>query len=345
MMKKNNLSKILLACGAACICALASGPVHAVMIAWSPVGNPGNANDPATGSNYGAVGYAYNIGTKDVTNSQYAEFLNTKDPSGANLLGLWNSSMAGVTFGGISFNGGNLPGSRYVLTAGSQDHPVNFETWYDTIRFANWLNNGQGSGDTESGAYTLLHDGSPTPTPTPSNGLSITRNAGATVFLPSENEWYKAAYYDPRTTAQGGPLADSHYWLYGTSSSSTPIASGPTALANHANYSNAVGNLTDVGAYTGTTSPYGALDMAGNVFQWNEALISGSFRGVRGGAFIFVGAPALQSSNRGNLTPTFENLNIGFRVSSTIPEPSTAVLAALGLAGLMLVARRRFMRR
>ena len=36
-------------------------------------------------------------------------------------------------------------------------------------------------------------------------------------------------------------------------------------------YNNVVGNLTDVGAYTGTTSPYGEFDMGGNVYQWNEA--------------------------------------------------------------------------
>jgi hypothetical protein len=69
----------------------------AVTIQWSPVGNGGNANDPATGNLYGGVGYNYNIGTYDVTNSQYAEFLNTKDPSGANTLGLWNSGMADAT--------------------------------------------------------------------------------------------------------------------------------------------------------------------------------------------------------------------------------------------------------
>lgn len=58
----------------------------------------------------------------------------------------------------------------------------------------------------------------------------------------------------------------------------------------------------DVGAYTGTTSPYGEFDMGGNVFQWNEALISGSFRGLRGGSFVS-NSDVLQSSNRSNLYP------------------------------------------
>ncbi len=66
----------------------------AVTIAWSPVGNPGNAADPATGSLYGAVPYSYNIGTYDVTNSQYVEFLNSNDPTGADPLGLYNSNMS-----------------------------------------------------------------------------------------------------------------------------------------------------------------------------------------------------------------------------------------------------------
>ncbi len=176
-------------------------------------------------------------------------------------------------------------------------------------------------------------------TPTPSNANTITREAGATIFLPSEDEWYKAAYYDPRTTAQGGPPSDSHYWLYGTSSSSTPNASGPTATPNSANYNGVVGNLTDVGAYTGTTSPYGAFDMAGNVFQWNEALISGSFRGLRGGSFN-ISSTLLASSSRYYFDPTSGLYNIGFRVAS-VPEPSTAVLAIMA-CGLMWVLRKRF---
>ena len=311
-----------------------SADAQAVVMNWSAVGNAGNANDPADGDsstlglqNFGAVNHNYNIGTNDVTNSQYAEFLNTKDPTGANTLGLWNGNM-GSLFGGINFNAGNANGNKYTLISGAQNHPVNFETWYDAIRFANWLNNGQGSGDTENGSYTLLGG-----TPTPSNGNSITRNAGATIFLPSENEWYKAAYYDPRTTAQGGPPSDSHYWLYGTSSSSTPIYSGPTALPNHANYVSAVGNPTAVGAYSGTTSPHSAFDMAGNVYQWNEALIFGSDRGVRGGSFDLT-SNDLRSSSRGNTSPTVDYDGIfGFRVAET-PEPSTGVLA--GIAGAML---------
>lgn len=64
--------------------------------------------------NFGAVGYSYSIGKYDVTNSQYAEFLNTKDPGGLNTLGLWNIAMPDATFGGISFNPGNAIGSKYM---------------------------------------------------------------------------------------------------------------------------------------------------------------------------------------------------------------------------------------
>jgi len=296
-----------------------------VTIAWSPVGNPGNALDPLTG--HGAVAYSYNIGTYDVTNSQYAEFLNAKDPTGANTLGLWNIGMASATFGygGINFNAGNADGDKYTLVSGRENHPVGNETWYSAIRFANWLNNGQGSGDTESGAYTLLGG-----TPTPSNGLSVTRNAGATVFLPSEDEWYKAAYYNPGTNS---------YFLYPTSSNVPPIASPPTPLANHANLTpTGAATFTDVGAYSGTASPYGAFDMAGDTWQWTETL-NGVARVQRGASWV--DSPSQTASSYYYVIPPQSDAgNNGFRLAM-IPEPSTLVLAALGFGALAAFAARR----
>jgi hypothetical protein len=74
--------------------------------------------------------------------------------------------------------------------------PVNMVTFYNALRFANWMNNGQGSGDTETGAYTLLGG-----TETPTNGNIVSRNPGATIVLTREDEWYKAAYYDFSSTS------------------------------------------------------------------------------------------------------------------------------------------------
>ncbi len=237
----NAVLACVLLCVAICPAALA------VTIDWVRVGNAGNANDS---SGYGAVSYSYSIGAYEVTNSQYVEFLNAKDPDGTSPLELYNSDMSYPFYGGIAYNSLAASGSKYSVVSGDGNHPVNFVTFFDTLRFANWLNNGQGTGDTESGAY-ILQGGTPTPT----NADSITRQAGATIFLPSEDEWYKAAYYDPRTTAQGGPPSDGHYWLYPTSSNTAPTASGSTATPNSANYNSVIGNLTNVGAYSGTTSP------------------------------------------------------------------------------------------
>ena len=300
---------------------------RAITIDWTTVGNPGNAADPLTGSLYGAVGYSYNIGTYDVTASQYVSFLNSNDPTGADPLGLYNSNMSNATYGSVVYTSGAASGDKYSVVSGDGNLPINYVTFYDTLRFANWLNNGQTPGSTETGAYTLLGG-----TPTPSNGNSITRNADATVFLPSESEWYKAAYYNPVTSS---------YYTYGTSSNTAPTASGPTSTPNSANYNLVVGNLTNVGAYSGTTSPYGAYDMNGDVWQWNEALISGSGRGLRGGAFNN-DSSHLPSSARADDSPTDEIDSFGFRVASVLtPEPSTGVLAIIA-CGVILWWRRRF---
>lgn len=286
----------------------ASG-VRGVTISFTPVSNPGNAAD-TTG--FGAVGYSYSIGTYDVTNNQYIEFLNVKDQTGADPLGLYASGM-GSANGGIRFTAGNPTGSKYAAIAGRGNWAVNYITWYDAVRFVNWLGNGQGNGDTESGAYTLLGG-----TPVPSNAVAITRNAGATIVLPSENEWYKGAYYNPGTSS---------YFQYPTSSNVLPAASVPSGGSNEANYGNVVAVPTDVGSYPNSASPYGTFDQGGELFQWVDSPESPpGNHGLRGGSFDS-NASALLSSTE--LITVGGGSIAGFRVAS-VPEPAMGALLAVG---------------
>jgi len=329
---------------------LAPVPASAITIPTVPVGNVANGNDPIDGDpftagvqNFGSVGYAYRIGTTEVTNAQYVAFLNAKAASDP--LGLYatNMGLVGPARGGITRSG--VSGSfTYAPMTNMGDKPVNYVSWYDSIRFANWLNNGQGNGDTETGAYTLLGG-----TPTPSNGLSITRNSGATWFLPSENEWYKAAYYQP--AAQGGD--SDNYWLYPTRSNDIPAFATANSVgdinnsgANVVNYrygadwNSLHGNLTTVGsAGPLSQSFYGTSDQGGNVFEWNETLTVGSERALRGGSWN-ADPLDLKSFYRTSATPNYENTPIGFRVAS-VPEPSSAVLGIVGLVAVLLVRARK----
>jgi formylglycine-generating enzyme len=293
-----------------------SRPVlRAVTIEWVDVGNPGNRADTAImhddTTGYGSVAYKYRISKYDVTNDQYVQLLNAKDPKGANALGLYNKRMGNATFGGIKYNAGDADGGKYNVVPGRGNYPVTFITWNNAIRFANWLNNGQGDGDTESGAYTLVGG-----TPKPSNGDRITRNPGAKVFLPNENEWYKAAYYNSATGL---------YFKYGTSSDTAPTACPPRGAKNSANYRpsprDPSGKLTEVGAYAETTSPCGAFDMSGNVLQWNETLtMGGAYTGrcVRGGSCDTITRDLLSAERSSALADLNNGASqyIGFRVAS-----------------------------
>jgi sulfatase modifying factor 1 len=294
-------------------------------MAWTPVGNPGNACAPQLPGCFGAVSYAYNIGTYDVTNAQYAEFLNAKAASDP--LGLYTTNMGSPgpgtgNLGGITRSGSS--GSyTYSTTAGSANIPVNDVPFYDALRFANWMNNGQGNGSTETGAYTLLGG-----TAKPSNGLTVTRNSGANIVLTSEDEWYKAAYYD---------ASSSKYFSYPTGSNTQTLCEpSPTSTPNTANCNNGVSDLTPVGSFTRSASPYGAFDMGGNVYQWNEAIINGADglkRAIRGGWSD--SAPSeLAAFSRFSRDPSTDNPGIiGFRVAM-VPEPGTGVLVNAGLLGL-----------
>jgi len=300
-------------------CALASSATAMIEIDTSYVGDIGNTADSST---YGAVSYGYHVGTYEVTNDQYVSFLNATGSTNAH--GVYNASMSSDTHGGIQQDG--VSGSfSYNVKAGFGDKPVNFVSFWDAARFTNWLT----SGDTEVGVYNLGGVTSPT-------NADITRDATAWaaggVAIASEDEWYKAAYYQP--VAAGGD-ADS-YWLYPTASNSVP--SGAEANYN-ANDGNEPDTIADVG-YS-DASYYGTFDQGGNVWEWNDAIVSTSARGLRGGSFDSTDA-LLQSSDRYGLNPINEFDFIGFRVSSLapIPEPS-AYAAILGCLALAIATVRR----
>jgi len=307
----------------------------AVMFDWATVGDINNAADPLNSESVpgiGSVATIYNIATKEVNISQYTEFLNAVAKTDIN--GLYNESMgSNLNIAGITRTGSS---GSYVYTAiaGSGNRPVTYVSWNDSARFVNWLHNGQGSGSTETGVYNMS---SPTPPP---------RSGTATYWIPSENEWYKAAYYDPSVS---GPEQD--YWLYPTRSNIAPgneIGAG----ANQANYyagdysvtqsdassySSSQNYLTDGGVFTSSASFYGTYDQGGNVWEWNDTVISDSIRGFRGGSWDFFD-DNLQSSTRGGYDSTIEDYAVGFRVAS-VPEPSTAVLILIG--GGVFLARKR----
>jgi formylglycine-generating enzyme required for sulfatase activity len=324
---------------------LPASTATAVTIATVPVGNPGNAGDtryPNGGvSSFGSVSYSYNIGTYEVTAGQYTEFLNAVAKT--DTYGLYHPNMD-TAVGSVGCNikrSGSSGNYTYSVAADWANRPVNYVTYWDSCRFANWLHNGQptgaqGAGTTETGAYTLTTTGIANNT--------VTRDANATWAITSENEWYKAAYYDPNKPGGAG------YWNYPTRSNTKPSNVLSSTGTNNANYHDSQSNInggtgytildpywrTEVGAFASSPSAYGTFDQAGNVWEWDEVMLLGSSRGIRGGSYNF-GESSLLASHRTTENPFQEGENAGFRVVQ-LPEPTTALSL---LAVLPFLRRRR----
>ena len=293
--------------------------------------------DGTTG--YGSVPYVYQIGMYDVTLAQYAQFLNAVAKT--DTYGLYNSYMASFHTLGISRIGSSGSYSYSVTGSapGVNNMPVSFVSWGDAARFCNWLDNGQGTATTVADAYALTETGAYSL----SGGTSYAAlmdvalpehngTGAAKYFIPSENEWYKAAYYKSGGTTAG-------YWTFATRSNVAPnnsliLASTST---NDANYSNGGGfvdptnYLTPVGAFAASPGPYGTFDQSGDVWQWNEADVSNLDRGLRGGSY-YSSAFALSSSDRNTGSPDSVYANTGFRVASSVavPEPGSIILVLAG---------------
>jgi hypothetical protein len=280
--------------------------------------NIGNAGIAADTTGYGAVPYEYRMGKYEISQDAI-------DKATA-------SGMANVTAG-----------------AWTNNRPAADIYWYEAAAFVNWLNTSTG----RTAAYNLTFSPAgpglndiwsmqlwSSEQAWTAGGTNLYRNKDAYYFLPSENEWYKAAYYNP---------AGSNYFLYPTDSDEAPVAvasgtNAGTAVIDQL-FVNEIAAVDDAGGL----SSYGTMGQGGNVWEWTESAFdesafddtnsaSSAFRAIRGGA-SYNSEEGLRSSSRGSIDPTIWDSHIGFRVAS-VPEPSTYALVLLG-AGAMYVWRRR----
>jgi formylglycine-generating enzyme required for sulfatase activity len=281
------LIAVFLAAGMFGVCATRVRAALPIVIDTVTVGNPGNAGDPIEFQGvFGAVDYVYAIGKYEVTAGQYAAFLTAvaaTDPYALYDTRMWTHAE------GCKIERTGAPGSyTYAIAPDWANRPVNFVSWGDAARFANWLHNGQPTGEpnlttTEDGSYFLdgrmadweLED--------------VSREPDATWVIPTENEWYKAAYHK-------NDGVTGNYWNYPTSNnaavSNDLIDPDP---GNNATFRAIEGDFTigppyfrtEIGAHENSASAYGAFDLGGNVQEFNETVPEPDIRGIRGGSWFW----------------------------------------------------------
>ena len=276
-------------------------------IDFVPIGNAGNAQDTTNGS--GKVLYNFNMSTYAISQDQLAK---------------------ATASGAISLGGGAWVGSQ----------PAANVSWFQAAAFVNYLNTSTGHVaayqlDAESTTLTLWSSTQAWQ----AGGENLYRNKDAYYFLPSDNEYYKAAYYDPNKAGGAG------YWLYATGSDTkpTPVAGGTASGTMVYRQFPPSGQPAAVNS-AGGLSPYGTMGQTGNVSEWLESASDGvnntstENRRIRGSDWSDPSEITLVSYGRSNTAPTASVVNVSFRVAS-VPEPSCVVLM-LG-SGLMFLARRR----
>jgi hypothetical protein len=289
-----------------------------------PIGNPGNAADITGSPNpAGAVGYEYGLGKFEVSEEMITKY--------------------NANFG---------TANSLVITKDTRgtNKPATSVSWNEAARFVNWLNTSTGGFAAYKFTTSGVNDNIALWTDADTldyQAANPYRSKRATYVLPSYNEWYKAAYYDP---------SNSTYYDFPTGSNTAPTAVSSGTGSGEAVYGQTfVQGPADVDQ-SGGLSPYGVMGLGGNVFEWEESSFdlansSGSSdRGIRGGGWSDIFSVFLSSSTRFSYNPSIEFEDLGFRVASlsssappAVPEPSMMVIGTLfGLGGLM--AKRRIKR-
>jgi formylglycine-generating enzyme required for sulfatase activity len=349
-MKAHTLWTVLAAVVLGGVCfAQAREAAAEVVIETVAVENPGNAGEQSRLPNgdptfYGGVAYTFWIGKFEVTAGQYTEFLNAV--AATDTYNLYHTRMdydADPSRQGCNIKRQGVSGSyTYSVAADWADRPVNYVSWADAVRFANWLHNGQPTGaqdltTTEDGSYFI-------------NGIGefddtqledVVREPDATWVLPTDNEWYKAAYHK-------NDGVTGNYWNFPTSAdsgvSNQIVDPDP---GNNATYSVPVQNYTigapyyrtEAGAHENSESPYGTFDQGGNAMEFTETVPESDIRRIRGGSW-FWGSSLLFVSEVDDVMHSSDQFNdLGFRLANLAePSPAVPALSHPGLASLLLWA-------
>jgi formylglycine-generating enzyme required for sulfatase activity len=281
-------------------------------IAFVPISG---ATNPTSG--YGIVNHDYRMGTYEITNDQWNKFLAAYGPVTGSQGGYGSSS---------NFTGTNVP--------------TDDVSWYETAQFVNWLNTSSGNqpaykftGTQGTSNYTFA---AWVAGDTGYDASNPYRNTAAKYFLPSENEWVKAAYWN------GTALQ-----TYATTGDVFPTQ-GNGSRGTGWNYYNNGFATSPYGPWivgSGSRELNGTYDMMGNDWEWMESpwtsgdYVASSSRGLRGG-FWFDYSNVLASSYRILDNPTYESGGIGFRVAS-VPEPGSLTLLVCGAVAALLWWRGR----
>jgi formylglycine-generating enzyme required for sulfatase activity len=280
------------------------------------IGSPNNADDTTGNPNpAGRVEYTYQMGKYEVSEDMITKF---------------NASQS----------------LTITKDTRGDDKPATSVTWNEAARFVNWLNTSQGF----QAAYNVTTGGVNDNIDLWSSadawqlgGENLYRHKDAQYWLPSMDEWYKAAYYDPNTNT---------YFDFpnGSDTAPTAVSSGTTGAV----YAQTAGQGPADITMAGGLSPFGIMGLGGNVYEWEETSFdlnnsSGSSdRGIRGG-YWSNNSSELKSSVRIDYDQEVEFFTLGFRVASfsstaTVPEPgSLAVWSVICVGGLCY--RRRWVRK